>query len=661
MDKKNCILKDYKIRTFRAFALSCFRAFAPFVLFLSCFSALQGQDQDRFKQIENKLKELETEMPGLDEKIELSVSDISIQEFIRAIANTNKINIYIDPALDMRVTNNFSNVTVSAVLLFLCKQYGLDISFFGTILSVSGYAPPVAETPEEAPPPPKPVNIKYDSVAQTISMDLSSDSLSKVTKEITRQTGRNIIFSPEISATPVSFYVENVSTDNAIDKMAMANGLISTLTRDGFYMLEKQFEPAHQASGSSTRSASRQNTGRQNTGGDYEYNISGKLITLSARDVPIIDIVNDLSRELRLNYVIYSNIQGNITTQQYHATYDQLLERLFNGTPYTVSKSGSIYMIGERQLEGLRQTRVIQLQHRSVDKLTEHIPKELQKDIGIKEFPELNSIVLSGSKLMIDEIESFLRSVDKVVPVVLIEVIIISSKKYGNVSTGLSLGLGESPAQTSFSVSNTGIQTTVSSKTLNAILSGISGFGSQNLGKVTSNFYISLNALEQQGVVKIHSTPRLATLNSHEATLVMGETEYYKEMQNTFVGSLSPQTIQAYQYKAVNANLSVSIKPMFSGDDQVTLEIKVEQSGFKKNRVPDAPPGSDNKSFNSIIRVKNEEMVLLGGLEEKSNSNTGSGIPLLARIPVIKWFFSSREKEKSDSQLNIFIKPTVLF
>jgi type IV pilus assembly protein PilQ len=628
---------------------------------LCFFSVLQGQDQNRFVQIENKLKSLEADMPGLDEKIELSVSDISIQEFIRAIANTNKINIYIDPALDMRVTNNFSNVTVSAVLLFLCKQYDLDISFFGNILSISKYKPPVVETPKDVPPPPKPINIKYDSAAQTISMDLSSDSLSKVTKEITRQTGKNIIFSPEISATPISFYVENVSLDNAIDKMAISNGLNSTVTKDGFYMLEKQFEPSQQASGSSTRSASRQNSGRKNTGGDYEYNISGKLITLSAQDVAITDIINDVSRELRLSYVIYSNIQGNITTQLYNATYDQLLERLLNGTQYTVSKAGSIYMIGERQLEGLRQTKVVQLQHRSVDKIAEHIPKELQKDVTVKEFPELNSIVLSGSKLMIDEIELFLRSVDKVVPVVLIEVIIVSSKKYYNVSTGLSAGLGESPAQTSFLVSNAGLQTTLSSKTLNDILSGISGFGSQNLGKVTPNFYVSLSALEQQGVVKIHSTPRLATLNSHEATLVMGETEYYKEMQNTVIGSLSPQTIQAFQYKAINANLSVSIKPMFSGDDQVTLEIKVEQSGFKKNRVPDAPPGSDNKSFNSLIRVKNEEMVLLGGLEEKSTSNTGSGLPLLSRIPVIKWFFSSREKEKAETQLNIFIKPTVLF
>jgi type IV pilus assembly protein PilQ len=629
-----------------------------FVLFLCCFSTLQAQE-NRFVQIENKLKALETEMPGLDEKIELSVSDISIQEFVRAIASTSKVNIYIDPALNIRVTNNFSNVTTSAILLFLSKQYDLDITFFGNILSISKYVPPVVEIPKAVPPPPKPIHIKYDPSTLAITMDLSNDSLFKVTKEITRQTGKNIIFPPEISAMPVSIYVENVSIDNAIDKMAMSNGLLSTVTKDGFYILEKPAAPTQQSSGS-TRNASRQ-SGRTNASGRYEYNISNGLITLSAQDVAITDIVNDISRELKLDYAVYSNIQGNITTQLYNVTYDQVLERLLNGTQYTVSKAGGIYMIGERQSEGLRQTKVVQLQHRSVDKIVEHIPKELQKDVSIKEFPELNSLILSGSKLMIDEIELFIRSVDKVVPVVLIEVIIISSKKYYNVNTGLNAGLGEAPAQTSFLFSNAGIQTTLSSKTLNDILSGIEGFGSWNLGRVTPNFYVSLNLLEQQGVVKIHSTPRLATLNSHEATLVMGETEFYKESQNTVVGTLSPQTIESYQYKSISANLSVSIKPMFSGDDQVTLDIKVEQSGFKKNRVPNAPPGSDNKSFTSLIRVKNEEMVLLGGLEEKSNSNTGNGIPLLSRIPILKWIFSSREKEKIDSQLNIFIKPTVLF
>ena len=54
-------------------------------------------------------------------------------------------------------------------------------------------------------------------------------------------------------------------------------------------------------------------------------------------------------------------------------------------------------------------------------------------------------------------------------------------------------------------------------------------------------------------------------------------------------------------------------------------------------------------------------MILLGGLDEAEKSNAGTGTPFLARIPIIKWFFSSRKKKKSKSKLHIFIKPTVYY
>jgi type II secretory pathway component HofQ len=52
---------------------------------------------------------------------------------------------------------------------------------------------------------------------------------------------------------------------------------------------------------------------------------------------------------------------------------------------------------------------------------------------------------------------------------------------------------------------------------------------------------------------------------------------------------------------------------------------------------------------------------MIGGLEEESTNETGSGTPFLSRIPIIKWFFSSRTKAKSKSKLTIFIKPTVIY
>ena len=39
-------------------------------------------------------------------------------------------------------------------------------------------------------------------------------------------------------------------------------------------------------------------------------------------------------------------------------------------------------------------------------------------------------------------------------------------------------------------------------------------------------------------------------------------------------------------------------------------------------------------------------MVLLGGLDELKRENSGTGVPLISRIPILKWFFSSKKKAK---------------
>ena len=87
----------------------------------------------------------------------------------------------------------------------------------------------------------------------------------------------------------------------------------------------------------------------------------------------------------------------------------------------------------------------------------------------------------------------------------------------------------------------------------------------------------------------------------------------------------------------------------------------MEQSDFTARISPQAPPGSVSRKFTSMIRVGNEEMVLLGGLEEKGVNDSGSGVPLLSRIPVLKWLFSSRTRSYNKTKLNIFIKPTILY
>ena len=156
---------------------------------------------------------------------------------------------------------------------------------------------------------------------------------------------------------------------------------------------------------------------------------------------------------------------------------------------------------------------------------------------------------------------------------------------------------------------------------------------------------------------------QIATLNGHEAKLSIGQTQYYLEVNNSLVNTAAVQQnlLQAQNWKPVNADLSISIDPQVSGDEQITMTINVKQSTFTARVAPTAPPGTTNRDFQSLVRVKNGDMVMLGGLSENENNQSGSGLPLISRVPVLKWIFGQRTKSKRDDKLTIFIKPTVIY
>lgn len=638
------------------------RCFLIIVFSVSLFTT-HGQ-QNRMDKIESYLKTLNKDVPGLNEKVELSVNGVSIQEFIRGLAAAHNLNVSIDPGINVTIINNFSNATVSDVLLFLCRQYDLDITFIGNIMSFTKYIVPQKE-PEK--PEPKKLKILYNDKTDFLSLDLKKDSLYAVAMEITKQSIKNVILAPNLENNLVSCFIQNRPFKDALEKMAFANDLTITETPGNFFLIEKKKDETT-AGGKTATAGKGFQKDAQNQNLQIKVN-KNELITVQGTNVAITEVIQAVSGELVKNYFLFSEPKGNTTLYIENASYDEFLTYLLNGSDFTYKKDSNpdknlsgqaIYLIGERKLERLRTTEIVSLQNRTVEKISEAIPAELKKDVDMKEFAELNSLILSGSHPKIAEIKRFVRDIDKVVPVILIDVMVVDYKKSRTLATGISAGVGKSPKEAGGSIAP-GIDFTLSTNAINDLISSFNGFGYFNLGKVTPNFYLSIQAMEEDGLLKTRSTPKLATINGHEASLSIGQTEYYLEIANNVIGSQNPQNIISQQYKSVKADLSVTINPIVSGDNQVTLEIKVKQSSFTPRINPNAPPGTVTRDFQSLIRVRDQEMILLGGLEESENNQTGTGLPFISRIPVLKWIFGKRLQSRKRNKLNIFIKPTILY
>lgn len=307
-----------------------------------------------------------------------------------------------------------------------------------------------------------------------------------------------------------------------------------------------------------------------------------------------------------------------------------------------------------------QQGQVQQSQNGQSQSLLDIVPEEIKADLEFQTDFELNRFYVTGTSTKIERFKAFVKDIDKPVPVVLIEVMIVEVSRNNTVETGVEWGIGSEPTTTQGNIfPNADI--TLGANTVNRIIGSFDDFGGFNLGKVVPNFFARIKAMESNGNFKILSTPKLATLNGHRASFSNGQTTYYGVTQRDIFGADNPQTSEITNFFPIQAELGLSIKPSVSNDGQVLLDINVIQSSFGGRVAEDAPPDINSRTFTSIIRMQDQDIAILGGLEETSKVNSGSGVPFLARIPIIKYLFSKRVREARKSKLSVLIKPTVIY
>lgn len=610
------------------------------------------------EQLNKKLDSLSQSQQGLNNEVQLNVSNIEMVDLLNSIGLENNLNLSVDPNLIQLVTYNFYDVPVKDVFSFLHRNYDIKINFVGSIISFKNKPKQKEVQPKYVRKTP---NVTYNPNNEFLSVDLDNDTLAFVIHEITKQSGKNVVTSSEIKNNLVSGYFVNRPIEEVIEMIAEANGLKMEDQNNTFYLKPNENDIV---SGNNNRRGNQRNENNRNSSANEGLDITNNndgTVSINADKIPIRDIIMSVASELKEHYFLYDVPEGVITLSAKNINFEELLIKTLNSTPFSYVKDERVFIVGGQNSESLRQTELIKLEYRTVENIMELIPKELINGLEVFEFIELNGLVVSGSSRRVSELKKFLLAIDQVVPMVQIDIIILYSQRGSDLATGIKAALDADNQVTSGQVFPE-YEMNFNSTSLNAIIDALNGFGNLNLGKVTSDFFLSLQALESNNVVETESTPKISTLNGHQASISIGEQRYYQEERvqiSNVVGNANVQNSRIW--KQIEASLEVEIKPFVSSDEHVTLEISVGQNDFGEQVDPTAPPNKTTQTFKSFVRVKNGEVILMGGLEKKSSRDTGSGVPILSRIPILKWFLSSRSKSKEKSKLHILIRPTVTY
>jgi hypothetical protein len=709
----------------------------------------QEYDEARIQQLETRLASISTEVPGLSEKLDITMQQANLSTFLLAISEVHSVNIDVHPDLQgIQIINNFKDVLVSDVLVYLSKNYNLTIDFTGTILFVKGLKEEIVKEGEREIP------LLYDPSTQTLSVDLQNDNLANAFKSISDISGKGIFYTQDLNDKFLSVFIKNLPFDIAMEKIAYSNNLIVSQSKDGSYEFESgASQGSVGANGAQTPRAAKS---RRSNFFFEVLNLEEKRLDVDIQNIPIADIIYDIGNELKIDIFTASPLEtaGTATVTAKDISFDQLLAKIFENTTlasqktnegisnnntnrpiqngpqvtttserFTFKKDGSIYYFGTFKQLTLRASEIIPLRFRSISiladpqrsgrsagrsslsfgvnggfgnnsnfrndnnfgnnsginnqgntqvrgpqgeintvaNLSSLIPEDIKQDLSIITDQELNSFIVSGASADIKRFKEFVKEIDKQVPIVIIEVMILEVNKNSTLDAGIEWGIGTEPTTTQGNIfPNTNLS--LGAKTINRILGRIDGSSFFNIGQVGPNFFATIKASESNGNFNIKSSPRITTLNGHRAYFSNGRTSYYEVTQNQFVGAQNPIVSESVNFVPVDAELSLEVLPFVSADGEVTMDIKVIQSSFSGERVTEnGPPEISSREFTSIIKSRTNDIVVLGGLEEDSKTNSGSGIPFLARIPIIKWLFSKRVRTASKSKLTVLLKPTVIY
>jgi type IV pilus assembly protein PilQ len=616
-------------------------------VFVFLFVCIVGTVSSQVVNVNSVLDSLaKKEIPELNKKVSISISQMKVGEFIRAIANDAGLNISIPKGLDNYVSNNFKNVAAKDILVYLCKDNNLNLEVTGNIIKISKKpAPPVKE---------KDIKISYNKLRGEFTMDLNDDPLGRVVKKISEVSGRNVILSPGLMKQNVNGFVRSSNLKEALNLLAHSNNLKVKTEGRGVYIIEKKFSKDF-SKFRNNKSVKSFVPALRNVSIDPKQGI-----TVNVVNEPLDRLFKYVADKANLRYHMLSKLDAKVNLSVNNLSIEKFLYNLFKGSKYSYKIQDGVCYVGDRKMKELKDCRMVKFNYRSVSKLSELLPKSYIAGLDVKEFEELNSLFVCGDTDRIIEFMELMHEIDQKVPVVLIDVIIVEVTDNVDLSVGVQAALGTESTKTEGGLapgSEKGVSVSMNGNTINNVFNNL---GFARLGRVNPNFYLKLKALDESGKANIRSTPRLSTINGHEAKLKIGKKEYYKEETNNYWGSQNPQLAIQKVYKPVEANLEVKIKPMISGDGSVNMEISVEQSDFTSRIIDDAPPGMVTRKFESMIRVMDRETILLGGLEQNTDSKSSKGVPVLSKIPVLKWFFGSNSKSKHKSRLNILIRPAII-
>lgn len=349
---------------------------------------------------------------------------------------------------------------------------------------------------------------------------------------------------------------------------------------------------------------------------------------------------------------------------------------LLAGDPVNRQRARQLLKQMDQPLARAGATRVIYLHYQDAEELvpvlkgmTGSVQKDAKEEtvrqaqVSIEASKSTNALVLSGPPDLLDDMEQVIAKLDIRRAQVLVEAVIVElSQELGSrlgVEWNTSLNGNGLEAATRF-----GVQPPVPDdidedvpEVLSLLTNGLT-LGYFRHGSLRA----LVNALASTSEANILSTPSVMTLDNQEAQILVGSNIPIVTGQSTGQASSTENPFTTIERQDIGVTLKIT--PQINVDDAITLDILQEVETVADATtagVSDARDIVTNKrSLSTKVLVKDDRMLVLGGLISDENQELVSKVPVLGDMPLVGKLFRSTNKRTVKRNLMVFIRPVII-
>ncbi len=422
-----------------------------------------------------------------------------------------------------------------------------------------------------------------------------------------------------------------------------------------------------------------------------------KPISFDVRDAQLKDIFRVFAQISGLNFIVGNDVKGTLTMKLKDVPLDQALNLILQQEGLVAERHGNVVVImtakkyqmeknqqlkaleEKKRLERLKNsiTKVINLNYVTPDYAVSIINKLLyNSQKGVSGFVvsdvKNNAIICHDTPENIKKIERIVRLIDHKKKAIEIDARIVEISKTFERQLGIQWGGSfenyyNAPATTkTFIAAGNGdnlpsnpfnpdlakpgddfivnLPTTLSDAPVAANLGLL-------IGKADYNIDLKLTAGEIEGYTKIISSPKVITLDNQPAKIESGQQIPYQE-----TAGASGATSVSFK----DATLSLEVTPHITNDNQIILKVKVSKNSADFAHAVNGEPPINTNTVQTTVILSNGETLVLGGLVQKTNLKTTSGVPGLMKIPLLGWLFKTKRYYNPENELFIFVTPKII-